>query len=79
MPNFAFEWTPRAYEKLDDNNVTWQEFERIVRKATVIETSRSTGKPACRGRIGNKVLFCIFEMIDDWRIKPTTAFWIHED
>jgi hypothetical protein len=79
MPTYEFIWTPRARQKLTDNFVTPEEYERVVRKAKKIEVSRSSGRPCCRGRIGSKVLFCVFEDIDGWRIKPINAFWIAED
>jgi hypothetical protein len=79
MPKFEFDWTPRALQKLEDNGVTREDFEQVVLKARRIEYSRSSGHPACRGRLGSRVLFCVFENIDGWRVRPITAFCIHED
>jgi hypothetical protein len=79
MPNFQCRWTPKAEQKPGDNFVTAEQFEQVVRKARNVIISRSSGRPACVGRIGNRVLFCVFEFVDELTIQPVTAFWIRED
>ena len=79
MPNFLYRWTTKAEQKLADNFVTMKQYEQVVRQAGKIVISRSSGRPACSGRVGNKVLFCVFDFVDELTIQPVTAFWIHED
>ena len=79
MPNFLYRWTPIAEQKLADNFVNVSQYEQVVRQARKVVSSRSTGRPACVGRIGHRVLFCVFEFIDELTILPVTAFWIRED
>jgi hypothetical protein len=66
-------------QKLADNGVDPEAVERIIRQLRHLETSNSSGLPACRGRINSRVLFCVFEFIDELTIRPVTAYWIHED
>ena len=80
MPTYLFQWTEEIVEHLAGNDVSPDEFEEVVQDVLrEVATSRSSGRPA---RIGvtskGRVLFCVFDWIDDGEtlIEPVTAYEI---
>ena len=60
MPWFQFFWTEENIRHLAEHGVTPEQFETAVMHAETNEWSRSTGRPAIRGRDGSGRLLLVF-------------------
>lgn len=80
MPWFQFFWTEENIQHLADHGVTPEQFETAVMHAETNEWSRSTGRPAIRGRDDTgRMLFCVYEWVEeDVTIYPITAYEVHD-
>lgn len=75
MPYYLFTWTDEIIGHLAENGVTPEEFEEVVCDPQLIGTSRSTGRPIAIGQDGEgRTLICVYELLDDVRVLPVTAF-----
>lgn len=77
MPYFVFRWNKRRLRHIADNDVTREEFERVVLSANELIVSKTSGLPSAIGytQSGRK-LFCSFRIVDDLYCVPVTAFEI---
>ena len=79
MPFFIFQWSQARIEHVADNGISREDFEQVVRKASRVESSRSSGRPCVRGRTRDgRLIFCVFEIVDDVYAIPVTAFTLGE-
>jgi hypothetical protein len=80
MPYFEFFWTPEVVGHLAEHGVTEDDFENAVCHPITTEESDATGRPACRGfALDGRLLFCVYELLDDLMILPVTAYEIGND
>jgi hypothetical protein len=79
MPTFEVIWLPRALQKLADNDVTPEQFEHVVRTAGLWKQASHRETRPVVVELGDVCCSASFEFIDELRILPVTAFWIHED
>jgi uncharacterized DUF497 family protein len=77
MPFHEFFWTATAIRKIEDNGLTVRDVEYAVLRAKGLVASRSSGRPACKGRTPDGALiFVTFEIIDSVLISVVTAYRI---
>jgi len=75
VPYYDFVWNDEIIEHLAQHGVSATDFEQVVSNPVEIGESRSTGRPCCWGETGDgRLLFCVFEKIDEFTIVPVTAF-----
>jgi hypothetical protein len=75
MPYFDFHWTAESVSHLTEHDLTPDDFEYVVRTASVRGSSRSTGRPCCWGEtVDGRYVLCVYEYIDDALILPITAY-----
>jgi hypothetical protein len=80
MPYFEFFWTPELFEHLAEHGVTADDFENAVCHPILTEESLASDLPACRGfAMDGRLLFCVYEMLDDLTILPVTAYEIGDE
>jgi len=72
---YDFLWNDEIVEHLGQHGVSPADFEQVVTNPDAIGESRSTGRPCCWGETADgRILFCVFEKIDQSTILPVTAF-----
>jgi uncharacterized DUF497 family protein len=75
VPYYDFLWNDEIVEHLEQHGVSAADFEQVVSNPEEIGESRSTGRPCCWGETADgRLLFCVFEKIDQVTILPVTAF-----
>jgi hypothetical protein len=75
MPLFEFFWTDEIVQHLAENDVTPEDFERIVNFPDRRGTSRSSGRRCCWGQtMDGRLLICIYEKLDELTVLPVTAY-----
>ena len=75
MAYYDFVWNDEIIEHLEEHGVSKEDFEAVVTNPDEISESRTTGRPCCWGETADgRVLFCVFEKIDQSTILPVTAF-----
>jgi uncharacterized DUF497 family protein len=75
MPLRICIWTPAIVAHLATHDVSQDEFEEVVSNPTFQECSDSSGRPAVIGYTGTgRLLFCVFEEINETYIEPVTAY-----
>ena len=75
MPYYDFVWNAEIIEHLEQHGVSVDDFEEVVASPEEISESLSTGRPCCWGETSDgRLLFCVFEKINDNTIIPVTAF-----
>ena len=80
MPYYEFFWTPETIEHFAEHGVTEDDFENAVSHPILTEKSDSSGRPACRGfACDGRLLFCVYEVLDDLTILPVTAYEIGDE
>jgi hypothetical protein len=80
MPYYEFFWTPDVVEHLAQHGVTREDFENAVTSPMIVDRSESSGRPACRGfALDGRLLFCVYESLDDLTILPVTAYEIGDE
>ena len=80
MPWFEFLWTPDLVEHIAQHGVTQDDFENAVRHPLLVDPSASSGLPACRGfALDGRLLFCVYELLDDLTILPVTAYEVGDE
>jgi uncharacterized DUF497 family protein len=76
MPYYEFVWTERALVKIDLNGVTSEEVEAVICNPFKTDRSNSSGRPLAKGLSDDgRTIVCIYEMIDELRVLPITAYY----
>lgn len=76
MPYYEFVWTERALEKVAVNGVATEEVEAVICDPVKTGQSNSSGRPLAMGLAEDgRTLVCIYEIIDELRVLPITAFF----
>lgn len=80
MPYYEFFWTPELVDYIAQHGVSPEDFEHAVCNPMSLETSRSSGRPCCQGHaVDGRLLFCVYEQLDDLTILPVTAYEESDD
>jgi hypothetical protein len=80
VPYYEFFWTPELVEHLAQHDVSREDFENAVCEPMTLEHSHSSGFPACRGfALDGRLLFCVYEQLDDLTLLPVTAYEVRDD
>lgn len=75
MAYYDFVWNDEIIGHLEEHGVSPEDFEAVVTNPDEISESQTTGRPCCWGQTADgRVLFCVFEKIDQATILPVTAF-----
>ena len=75
MPYADFFWTEENIEHIAQHGVRPEEFEYVVLHPERRDVSRSSGLPCCWGTTpGGRLLFCVYEKIDELTVLPVTAY-----
>jgi hypothetical protein len=69
-------WTDRNLDKLAQHDVTPEEFEEAIANPARDTLSASSGRPAVYAFVRGRLLFCVYDEIDDDTILPCTAYEI---
>ena len=76
MPYYEFIWTERALAKIELNNVTQDEVESVICDPIKTDHSQSSGRPLATGFADDgRLVVCIYELIDELRVLPVTAYF----
>jgi uncharacterized DUF497 family protein len=79
MPIFDFLWDGENDDHIDQHGVTIEEFEQVVQDPDATEFSDSSGRPIAFGYTADgRYLACVYEMLDELRVYPITAYEIEE-
>lgn len=77
MPFHEFFWTAIAIQKIEDNGLTVDDVEFAVLRTRYLDKSRSSGRPAYKGRIpSGEWISVAFEFVDAVVISVVTAYHI---
>jgi hypothetical protein len=80
MPYYEFFWTEAIVDHLAEHDVTQDDFENAVSHPILTESSDSSGRPACRGfALDGRLLFCVYEYLDDLTVLPFTAYEVGDE
>jgi hypothetical protein len=75
MPYYDFIWTEEIVDHLAEHGIHKVDFEYAVSNPVRVDVSRSTGRPCCWGHAQDgRLLFCVYEYLDDLTIIPVTAY-----
>jgi uncharacterized DUF497 family protein len=75
MPFYFIIWDDDNEQHVAEHGVTPAEFEEVVIDPDRVDESRSSGRNIAFGRTSTgKRLACVYEMLDDVTIYPTTAY-----
>ncbi|MGD9857221.1 MAG: hypothetical protein AB7U20_19930 [Planctomycetaceae bacterium] len=81
MPYYVFWREQRNTDHLAQHGVTQNDFESVVLNAGMadLEESAATVYPGCRGETPDgRLLFCVWEQLDELNIYPVAAYEIGE-
>lgn len=77
MPYYEFIWTKRARMKIELNGVSQHEVESVISDPAGTGSSNSSGRPLAIGYGDDgRVLVCIYEELDEFRVLPVTAYFV---
>lgn len=75
MPYYDFVWNAEIIGHLEEHGISAEDFEEVVSSPQEIGESKSSGRPCCWGETPDgRLLFCVFEKINDNTILPVTAY-----
>ena len=79
MPLYLFQWTDEVADHVQQHGVSVEDLEYVVQNPDQETVSRSSGLPASIGYTEDgRLVFAVYEFIDDITVLPVTAFEIEE-
>lgn len=79
MPIYLFQWTDEIIDHIKQHGISVEDFEFVVQNPDHETVSRSSGLPASIGYTEDgRLVFAVYEFLDDITLLPVTAFEIEE-
>jgi hypothetical protein len=78
MPFRICLWTEKTIRYVAEHDVTPEEFAEAVNAPEWEGRSNSSGRTACKGYVNGRLLFCIFDVVDEVHIIPHNAYEIED-